>query len=88
MDLESLERCPEFTHLVATQNPNYAVPDGLTETEAALYEHLDDYHRERGEDLQLEQEHILLTVAGVTIANALSVSTPPLTDSVSSVRGK
>jgi hypothetical protein len=77
MDLETLQRHREFTHLAATQVPNFDVPDGLTETEAALYEHLNGYHRERGEDLQLEQEHIPLAEAGLRIADGLGVSTPP-----------
>jgi hypothetical protein len=75
MDLETLQRHLEFTHLAATQDPSYDIPDGLTEAEADLYEHLNGYHRERGEDLQLEQEHIPLTEAGLSIADGLGIST-------------
>jgi hypothetical protein len=77
MDLETLGRYDEFTHLAATQDPNYDIPHGLTETEAGLYEDLNAYHRERGEDLQLEQEHIPLTEAEFRIAERLGFSTPP-----------
>lgn len=73
MDVETLRRYDEFTHLTTTQGPNYDVPDGLTETEAALYEDLNAYHRDRGEDLQLEQEHIPLTEAELRIAESLRV---------------
>jgi hypothetical protein len=75
MNLETLERYSEFTHPVGTQDLNYDAPGGLTETEAALYEHLNSYHREHGMDLQLEQEHVPMTEAISRIADGLGVST-------------
>ncbi|MFP1151341.1 Wadjet anti-phage system protein JetD domain-containing protein [Mycobacterium sherrisii] len=72
MDLDTLERYARLSHSTASQDPNYAIPGGLTGGETALYEHLNDFYRETGEDLQLEQERILIAHAEAAVANIIS----------------
>jgi len=39
-------------------NSDDEIPIGLTSTEGALYNRLNEHHRSTGRELQLEQEHI------------------------------
>ncbi|MCH9731932.1 MAG: hypothetical protein K0U84_20035 [Actinomycetia bacterium] len=59
MDSETLDRYKTAWHDTAAQiHSDNEIPIGLTSTEGALYNRLNEYHRSTGRELQLEQEHI------------------------------
>lgn len=58
MDCDTLNRHDEYAHSTNSQKNNTQIPDGLTEPEHALYQHLNAHHHDTNEDWQLEQEAI------------------------------
>ena len=60
MDEQTWDRYPDQQHDCARDQglSDADVPEGLEEPERRLYERLNQEHRHRGKDLQLEQEHI------------------------------
>jgi hypothetical protein len=72
MDLDTLQRYPQLSHSTTSQDPHHTIPDGLIRGETALYEHLNHFHRDTGEDLQLEQERIPIAHAEAAVANLIS----------------